>query len=71
MSGRYYAIVTFGSPSYGQTRSYYRSLKSARRDLRSLGGGSLTTARIVACSSRAQALAADISGGYDRVVETR
>jgi hypothetical protein len=58
----YYSIVTFGSPTYGNRRSYYTSLASARRDLKLLGGGSMTSARIVGCDTRRQALEADISG---------
>jgi len=57
----FYAIVTFGSPSYGRIRSYYRSSTSARRDLRDLRGGTMTSARIVGCQTRQQALDADIS----------
>jgi len=57
----YYSIVTFGSPSYGDCRSYYRSLDAARRDAKTLGGGSMTNARIVGCETRAAAIAADIS----------
>jgi|DEB0MinimDraft_6_1074348.scaffolds.fasta_scaffold00768_15 hypothetical protein len=57
----YFAIVTFGRPSVGKRRSYYRSLDSARRDLATLVGGSMSNARIVGCDTRAQALCADIS----------
>jgi len=57
----YYAIVTFGMPSYGRWRSYYRSLESARRDLRELGGGTMSDAWIVACQTRQDALDADAS----------
>lgn len=65
----YYQIVTFGRPSYGDRRSYYRNLDRARDDAASLGGGSLTTVRIVGCQTRAEALDADISGSLP-VVET-
>ena len=57
----YYAIVTFGTPSYGRVRNYYRSFESARRDLRELGGGTMSAARIVACQTRQDALDADVS----------
>ncbi len=57
----YYQIVTFGSPSYGSRRAFYRSFDSAVSDARTLGGGSLTSVRVVGCSSRADALDADIS----------
>jgi hypothetical protein len=57
----HYQIVTFGSPSYGRRRSFYRSAESAIRDARTLGGGSLQTVRVVECSSKADALDADIS----------
>ena len=57
----YYQIVTFGSPSHGSRRSYYTSLDRAIDDARSLRGGSLTNVRIVECSSRQDALDADIS----------
>ena len=57
----HYQIVTFGSPTYGQRRSFYRNADNAIRDARTLGGGSLQTVRVVECSSRADALDADIS----------
>ena len=57
----YYAIVTFGSPTYGRQRSYYRSLTRAIEDARTLGGGSLTTVRVVGVTTRTAALDADIS----------
>jgi hypothetical protein len=60
-SGAHYAIVTHGSPSYGNRRSYYRSLSSAQRDIQTLGGGSMSTARIVRCPTRRDALEADVS----------
>jgi len=59
----YFAIVTFGSPSYGTARTYYRSLASAIGHAETLGGGSLTNVRVVGARSRKQALDADISGG--------
>lgn len=58
----YYAIVTFGSAAYGGTRSYYRALESAKRDARELGGGSLSTVRVVGCQSVREAREADIAG---------
>ena len=58
----YYSIVTFGSYSYGTRRSYYRSLACAMRDARTLGGGTLSTVRIVGANTRQQAVDADISG---------
>ena len=58
----YYSIVTFGSASYGTRRSYYRSLASAMRDARTLGGGTLSTVRVVGAETRKQAIDADISG---------
>ena len=61
MSNCYYQIVTFGSPTYGTRANYYRSEIRAIRDARTLGGGSLSNVRVVACSSRADALDADIS----------
>jgi len=65
----YYQIVTFGKPSFGSRKSYYRSLYRARSDARTLRGGSLTNARIVGCQTRAEALGADISDSFP-VVET-
>lgn len=65
----YYSIVTFGSPTYGDCRTFYRSLESARRDAKSLGGGSLTSVRIVGCKTRRQAINADIAGSLP-VVES-
>ena len=70
-AGPYYAIVTFGSPSYGDWRTYYSSLASARRDLASLGGGSMTNARIVRCETRADAIEADISSPRGVVIHQR
>ncbi len=60
----FYAIVTFGAPSYGTRRTFYRSLTSARRDLASLGGGSMSTARVVVCPTIATARSADISDNW-------
>ena len=57
----YFQIVTFGTPIWGTRRSYYRSFENAVRDARTLSGGSLTSVRVVGCSSRADALDADIS----------
>ena len=57
----YYQIVTFGSPGYGRRASYYRNPDRAIRDAAELGGGSLQTVRVVVCSSRRDALEADIS----------
>lgn len=57
----YYSIITFGSPTYGDRKSYYTSLASARRDLATLGGGSMSNARIVGCQTRREAIDADIS----------
>ncbi len=64
----YFAIVTFGSPSYGSCLSFYHSLKSAQKDLASLGGGSMTTARIVGCLTRQDAIDADIADGRLTVI---
>ena len=58
----WYSIVTFGSASYGTRRSYYRSLASARRDARTLGGGTLSAVRIVGAETRQQAIDAHIGG---------
>lgn len=58
----YFSIVTFGSASYGTRRSYYRSLASARRDARTLGGGTLSTVRIVGAETRQEAIDAHIGG---------
>lgn len=58
----YYSIVTFGSPTYGTRRRYYRSLACAMRDARTLGGGTLSTVRVVRAETRQQAIDADISG---------
>ena len=63
-SQTYYAIVTFGAASRGEHRSYYRSIESAKRDLASLSGGSMTSARVVECASRSEAMGASISDGY-------
>jgi len=57
----YFQIVTFGTPIWGTRRSFYRSFENAVRDARTLSGGSLTSVRVVGCSSRADALDADIS----------
>ena len=57
----YFQIVTFGTPIWGTRRSYYRSFENAVRDARTLSGGSLTSVRVVGCSSRADAIDADIS----------
>ncbi len=57
----HFQVVTFGTPTYGDRRSFYRSVDSAVRDAQTLGGGSLQTVRVVECSSRADALDADIS----------
>lgn len=63
----YYAIVTFGAPTMGTRRSYYTNLKRAIADARSLGGGTMSNVRIVECSSRQDALDADISQARDVV----
>lgn len=65
-----FAIVTFGSPSYGRVRSYYRSRERAVIDAQALGGGSLSAVRVVACPTRREAINADISGSHP-VVWTR
>lgn len=65
-----YSIVTFGYYTFGQRRSYYRSVMRARADARTLGGGSLSTVRIVECPSVKEAKSADISDEYP-VVWTR
>jgi len=57
----YFQIVTFGTPIWGTRRSFYRNPDNAVRDARTLSGGSLTSVRVVKCSSRADALDADIS----------
>jgi hypothetical protein len=57
----YFQIVTFGTPIWGTRRAFYRSFDSAVSDARTLGGGSLTSVRVVGCSSRADAIDADIS----------
>lgn len=59
---KYYSIITLGSYNYGTRRRYYRSLVSAMRDARSLGGGSLSTVLVVRAETRQQAIDADISG---------
>ena len=66
----YYQIVTFGSPTYGEWRSYYRSVDRAISDAKTLGGGSLTNVRVVGCQTRKEALNADIAGPHP-VVWTR
>ena len=58
----YYAIVTFGAPTIGRIRSYYRSLETAERDAKELSGGTMTTCRIVGCDTRQQAIDANIAG---------
>lgn len=60
----FYAIVTFGSPGVGTWKPVYTSLAEAIRDLRTLRGGSMTSARVVGCKSRSEAVEADISGNY-------
>lgn len=57
----YYQIVTFGSPTSGNSRSYYTNPDNAVRDAKTLRGGTMTNVRVVECSSRADALDADIS----------
>ena len=57
----YFQIVTFGTPIWGSRRSFYRNPDNAVRDARTLSGGSMTNVRVVKCSSRADALDADIS----------
>ena len=57
----YFAIVTFGSETYGRRRSFYRNQARAIADARTLGGGSLSTVRVLECPDRATALDADIS----------
>ena len=57
----YFQIVTFGTLIWGTRRSFYRSFDNAVRDARTLSGGSLTSVRVVGCSSRADAIDADIS----------
>jgi hypothetical protein len=64
----YYQIVTFGRPTYGERRGYYRSADRAIRDARTLGGGSLQAVRVVACSSLADAYDADISDSHRHIV---
>lgn len=56
----YYAIVTFGSHTFGERKSYYRSLKSAWRDANTLGGGSLSRVLIIGAQTRQEAIDADI-----------
>lgn len=56
----YYSVVTFGSPTFGRRRGYYRSVERAIHDALSLGGGSVSCVRVLGCESRAQALKADI-----------
>ena len=65
----YYSIVTFGRPTMGRAKGYYRNLNNARRDARTLRGGSLTLVRLVRCASRQEAIDADISNHHE-VVET-
>ena len=67
----YYAIVTFGGATYGTRKSYYRSLDSARRDAKSLGGGSLSCIRILGAPIRKAAINADIGGNLPVVEHVR
>ena len=67
----YYQIVTFGSPSWGTRRSFYRNPDNAIRDARTLSGGSLTSVRVVKCLSRADAIDADISDDDRPVIWSR
>lgn len=60
----YYAIVTFGSPTLGRIRSFYRSRESAIKDAQEIHGGSCTNIRILQCNSAKQAREADISDPY-------
>lgn len=57
----YFSIVTFGAPSYGRIRSFYRSEATAIADACELGGGSLTSVRVVECDTARAAKRADIS----------
>lgn len=57
----HYAIVTHGRPSYGTRRAYYTSLGRAVRDAQTLGGGSVSTVRVVECPDRRTAREADVS----------
>jgi len=61
MTNTHYAIVTFGRPTFGRIRSYYTSLESAIIDAKGVKGGSCTAVRILECSTRSEATAADIS----------
>lgn len=63
----HYSIVTFGRSTYGSARAYYTSAARAIADAKTLGGGSLTTVRVVECATRQEAINADISGGHSVV----
>ena len=66
-TGIWYRLVTFGAPSRAVAPQSYlaRGPAGLRRLIRAaqevVGTGSCTTARVVECETRAQALAADIS----------
>lgn len=65
----HYAIVHTGRGD-SRIKSYYRSLESARRDLREVQlDRRVTDLRIVECDSRAAAIAADISDSSLVVVQ--
>jgi hypothetical protein len=59
----YYAVRTFGTPGRGvPLQYYYRSLTRARADASACKGtGSCTTARVLGCATRRQAMRASIS----------
>lgn len=61
---KYYSVVTFGSPTLGRIRSFYRSKTSAIKDAKELRGGTCTNVRVLECSSLKQAKEADISDPY-------
>lgn len=69
----YYQIVTFGSPAYGNRKSYYRKLEPAIRDAATLSGGSLQNVRVVGCNTPSQARTADIGDPttYEQTVWSR
>lgn len=73
----WYAVVTFGSPTRYTEMALGNPSRVGRRVSRDLDEvqaraealqGHVSDVRIVECRTRAQARAADISGGYERVV---
>lgn len=64
----YYTIATFGCPTFGRIRNFYRSREAAVKDAIEVGGGSCTNIRVLECPTAAEAKSADISDSRYNVV---